>query len=64
MTLNSGADQTGSLEEILSDQAFENGDYAVTTRTADTDNYSAKDEMLAAYLTGELELRISSSEPV
>ena len=55
LTLNSGADQTGSLEEILSDQAFENGDYAVTTRTADTDNYSAKDEMLAAYLTGELE---------
>lgn len=55
-TLDSlNASQTGSLEDILSSEAFENKDYAITTRTTNTDSYEASDNIIAAYLTGEYE---------
>ncbi|MCA6064651.1 TonB-dependent receptor [Thalassolituus marinus] len=54
--LNSDASQVGTLEEILSDTAFENYDYAINTLTTETDNYDATDEMLAGYLAGEVDV--------
>lgn len=56
LTLDSSrASQTGVLEDILSDQAFEDYAYAVTTLTTSTDNYSATDSLLGGYFTTELE---------
>lgn len=50
------ADQTGSLEDILDRDAFENGTYGFTTRTTDTDNYKATSETSAGYLSGKIDL--------
>lgn len=54
--LSSSASQSGTLEDILSDEAFENLDYAVNTLTTDTDNYKATDEMTAIYASGEVDI--------
>lgn len=52
---SANASQTGSLEDILTDTAYQNGIFAVTTRTTATDNYEAEDKLVASYVSGELD---------
>lgn len=51
---NSNVDQSLSLEEILTDAAFEGGQFGYNAPTAGTDNYEAVDNIVALYASEEL----------